>query len=223
MRRLLGALGPLLLFGSAVIGQTLNSSQPLGAIPPPTAPFVAGVPSRCAWTVAVQNVPLPPPPPGGAAPVDNRIVEVDTTRVDDLRRDVITYGDNRSEERWFVGNAVFWTPPRQPVDAAKVGPLDSKDPYPSVPRGFPGVGWVGLADYDAVVRFEGTTCYHYATPSQEVWIDAQTRLPVAYRSLGGLYRFTFAAPPDGPLLPPPDYQGAMDQYRKIASHITPAP
>lgn len=191
-------------------------------IPRPTAPFVAAVPARCAWTVTVQNKTLPAPPPGAAPRPDNRVSEVRSTQVDGVRRDVVVFGDTGTNEYWFLPGVRFWTTLQHEVAATQTAAPDPLDSFPSASKGFPGVQWASLASYDQPVRFEKVVCYHYtAAGDHEAWIDVETRMPVAYKGPDATYRFTFGAAPDA-LTPPAPYQEAMEKYRQIMSRITPA-
>ncbi len=214
---------PALLTLLALLSVTLAPGEEFTNIPRPTPPFVAAVPARCAWTIAVQNKTLPAPAPGAVPRPDNRVSEVRSTQVDGVRRDIVVLGDTGTSEYWYLPGVRFWTTLQHDVDAAPTATQDPLDPFPSSPRGFPGVQWVNLASYDQPVRFQKIICYHYtAAGDHEAWIDVETRMPVAYKGPDASYQYTFAAPPDGALTPPAPYQAAMDKYRQIMSHITPA-
>jgi hypothetical protein len=176
-------------------------------VPPPTPPLVAPVPKDADWIVTVQYSSSPSAAaPDLAGRVDRRISEVHSTKTDKFKRDIITYMNGTTEERWFIGSMYLWTPPHGDVSVYDLSntPTNPLDTSPSVSSGFPGVGWIGLNHYDHVEIFDNASCYHYQDASSgiEAWINARTKLPLGYKSADAIYHFKFNPPPESLTLPP---------------------
>lgn len=139
-----------------------------------------------------------------------------------MKRDIIKSMDGTSKEHWFIESLLLWPNLQGEVSvsdmagAGEARPAD--DDSPSVPSGFPGVGWINLNGFKDVVIFEKQPCYHYAAGNMEAWINMKTQLPVAYKSAGALYKFIFNDQPANPLVLPPAYQKAWDVTQKVMSN-----
>lgn len=212
-----------LLCLSALLASGWVLAQDLKDLPPPSAPFVAPVPENADWVVTLQRPKVPPKAdgsPAAPAPADRRIIEVQTTKTGKFRRDRITSADGVTEERWFVDMLLLWPTTGGEVAATDLSgiPFDAEDPNPSVPRGFPGVGWPRIEFYDKPVLFEKRPSYHYVHEATEAWIDAETRLPLAYKSANATFQFRFNPPPTAPLTPPDAYQKTLAICEKAAAY-----
>jgi hypothetical protein len=186
--------------------------------PAPKPPFVAPVPENAEWTINVEYPKEPKPSPDAPKRNDWRYVEVKTTKVGKVKRDLITSRDGVKQEHWFVDSMLFRTDSLGEVSVSDLRAAEAADPdeeIPSVPSGFPGVGWLKLDNYVDIVTFEKRPSYHFLKGEAEAWVDAETKLPVAYRRGNVLYRFTFGPRPTGPLVMPPAYQTALDTIRRM--------
>ena len=193
-------------------------AQAADEIPPPKPPFVKAVPENAQWTVTADFKAEPKPSPDAPKHHDWRCAEVQTTKVGKVKRDLITTRDGLKQEHWFVDGMLYWTNAQGEVSVTDMRAAEASDPEedsPSIPSGFPGVGWLKLENYAGVEVFEKQRCYHFAKDGAEAWIDVETKLPVGYRRGKVLYRFTFAEVPSGPLAMPPAYQTALDTMRRM--------
>lgn len=193
-------------------------AQDAANYPPPKPPLVAAVPENAEWTITVEYPKEAKLAPDAPKHHDWRPVEVRTTKVGKTKRDLITTRDGVKQENWYVDAMIFWTNGQGEVSVTDLRAAEGSDPMedsPSVPTGFPGVGWLKLDNYVDVVMFEKRPCYHYVRDEAEAWIDAETKLPVAYRRGKILYRFSFNPSPVGPLVMPPAYQTALETVRKM--------
>lgn len=197
---------------------TTSPAQDLANIPPPKPPLVTPVPENAEWTVAVEYPKDPKPLPEAPKRSDWRPVEVQSTKVGKIKRDLITTRDGLKRENWFVDAMLFWRNPQGEVSVSDMRSAEAGDPMedsPSVPVGFPGVGWLKLDNYVDVVMFEKRPCYHYVKDEAEAWIDVATRLPAGYKRGKIIYRFSFGPTPSGPLVMPAEYQTALDTVRRM--------
>ena len=207
----------VLLVAATCVSLTGTRALDLKDIPPPTPPFVVPVPENADWIVTVQYPPEPPPPPDAPPHHDWRFVEVHSTKTGKIKRDLTLSREGIKSELWFMDSALLWTTPQGNVAVSTMAGAPAPDPEhinvnPSVPSGFPGVGWLRPEYYDKVVLFEKRPCYHYAKGDTEAWIDVETLFPMAYKNRNDLYKFKFNAPPTEPLTMPPAYQKVWDSY-----------
>ncbi|MEO7933409.1 MAG: hypothetical protein ABIT76_09655 [Chthoniobacterales bacterium] len=196
------------------------AAQSLEEIPPPAPPLVAPVPQKADWTVTVQLPPLLPPKDGTTTRQDKRITKVHSNRTGKLRRDRVSAADGTTVENWYADTLLLWPSNDGEVAASDLSgiPLDTEDPSPSVPRGFPGTGWIKLEYYDKVVLVEKRPYYHYVHGNTEAWIDVETKLPLAYKFSNTPYRYTFNEPPVEPLILPLPYQKTLDICEKDSAY-----
>jgi hypothetical protein len=212
------ALFPILTCLGMLSGSAEAFAQNVQDIPPPKPPLVTAVPDKAEWTIKVEFPDAPKLPPDAPKPRDWRYVEVQTTKVGAVKRDLITTREGLKQERWFVDSMLFWTDPKGEVSVSDMRAAEAADPdedSPSVPSGFPGVGWLKLENYKDVVVFEKRLSYHYAKDEADAWIDVETKLPLAYKRGKILYRYSFAPSPSASLVMPPAYQTALDTVRRM--------
>ena len=206
---------------AALAAATVTQAQDAKNGPLPSPPLVAPVPEYADWTVTIKYPPDPPQPPHAPKRHDWRFVEVHSTKVGKLRRDLVTSRDGIKSEKWFVESMLLWTTPEGKVSVSESSGApapDSADPNPSVVNGFPGVAWIGIEYYAGVVLFNEEQCFHYVhyvNGDTEAWINVESKLPVAYKNAGILYQFKFNPPPVEPLTLPPAYQKALDALNQM--------
>ena len=215
-----------ILFGSI----RAPAQQDAAEIPPPKPPFVAPVPANADWTVTLQYLAAPP---AAGGKTDGRMTEVHSTKVGNIKRDRISYTGKPPEEHWFANTLSLQTDAKGEVSVQDLGSMpasDNGDPNPSVAVGYPGVKWLAANCYDKVVTLEKHQYYHFVREKLEAWIDVETHLPLAYRTDNMVFRFKFNAPPDAPLVMPPEYQkayefcqGAIDRRKKVATELSRRP
>ncbi|CAN5342639.1 hypothetical protein BH09VER1_BH09VER1_27650 [soil metagenome] len=185
-------------------------------IPPPKPPFIASAPDPGDWTLLIKESSATQPGQGGSSKSGYGIVEVHSTQVGKVKRDIITYAGGAKQERWFAENVLLWKGPDGDViagDMRDAGPGTGGGSIPSVPTGFPGLAWLSVSNYDKVVPLGKRSCYHFSQESKDAWIDVETKLPVASK-FGDLYfAYTFNSPPSEALKFPAEYQKTWDQYQ----------
>ena len=213
------------LFILAITAAGISSSraQNLADIPPPKPPLVAKVPDSANWTITPKSTAAtsaPKPTPQGASRfAGGRIVEVRSTKSGKLRRDVIVYSDGITTTHWLVDQLLLWTTPQGQVSASDLSaaePMDPENPEPAAAGGFPGTRWLQISYYDKVIAVEKHPCYHYVHGDSEAWIDAETNLPVAYKSKNIVYSYKFGDPPAEPLILPPEFQKIYDKVQQLS-------
>lgn len=206
----------LIVLGTLVAAFLTTFVKAEESVPPPKPPLLAPAPDPGDWTLLIKN-PAEPAPESGAAPkADFRIVEVRSTVKDKLKRDVITYGTGKSDERWFLGDFLLWKGTNGEViahDMRDTGPGSVGGGFPSVATGFPSLEWLSMLNYDKVVTLDKRPCYHFVSKTMEAWIDVNTKLPVAAKYGDFLYQYTFNPAPSAPLVMPPEFQATWDLYQ----------
>ena len=198
-----------------------SGAQDAKDVPPPVPPLVAPVAENMDWIVTAKYPQKPAAVPATSPRADWRIAEVHSTKTGKLKRDLIKLMDGTTKENWFIDSLVLWKTNQGEVSVSDMsGAPERADDgdSPSIPSGFPGVGWVKMENYTGVVSFEKQLCYHYAGGSMEAWIGVQSHLPVAYKSTNGLFQFKFNDAPTGMLELPPDYKNAWDISQKLLGH-----
>jgi len=198
--------------------------------PPPAAPFVAPVPDPAQWSIEITPANADPTAEptsdegGDGAKKPHRVVQIDSSRAGDLKRDLLTYADGSTAELWYADGMLL-----QPSLSGSVMVVDPTAQTPNAPRnvdrlgdpaiasGFPSLAWLKLDTFDQVLTFQKQSCYHYATGhGLEAWISVKTGLPVACQRDGLLYVYTFSDASGLSLALPPSYQAARDTYSQIA-------
>lgn len=177
----------------------------------PQPPFLAPLPDDAAWTVTADlGVSREPVDPSNW---QERIVE--TTRSGTLMRQNVTYANGETTQRWLDGTLMLWKPSGSGVAVSDISLSEEEN---SVVRNwlFPGVHWVGAHTYHDTLDFDKIPCHHHISGTREAWIDAHTKLPVAFREDGILYRFIFHSAPVSRLTLPGEFQAARDRAEKIA-------
>lgn len=185
-------------------------------VPPPKPPLLASTPDPGDWTLVIKNPGLPAPESGVAPKPDLRIVEVHSTQRDKLKRDILTYANGTSEERWFVAGLLLWKSASGEVvahDMTDSGPGSVGTSIPSVPSGFVGLDWLSLSNYKGAVTWEKRNCYHFSAKGMDAWIDVETKFPVALKVGDYVFQYTFNAPPAAPLNFPTEFQATWDLYQ----------
>jgi hypothetical protein len=197
----------------------------LGAIPPPSAPYVAVPPDFAEWSVSVtpqaKSKPaetsspeavksVPASGPGG-------VTAIKSTKTGKIKRDVLEYKGRPSQEYWFAGDYIVTLRSNRKdyaiVDASIMNPgPEIKGIYRELGKrvlspGFPGCDWIDKKHYQGVVLFEKTRpSYYYALKgaapdtgeqivAAEAWIDVETKLPLRYSSEGIDFTYRFGERP----------------------------
>ncbi len=187
-------------------------AQEAATLSAPTPPLIAE-PRTADWLVTVQYAVAP-------KPEDFRILEVRSTLAGKIKHDRITLSNHKVRDQWYSGSVLLWmtNTGRVVADDLSGSPV-SDEMSPAVPGGFPGVAWVKIAAYTGAAHFENHLCHHYATAGREAWIDASTKLPVAYRGADGtLYRYQFNPTPAEALTLPPAFQKVAETLGRESEH-----
>jgi len=192
---------------------TVGSLAAQEEIPPPRAPFVAPIPGFADWSIRA----VPPAAQGqdkGPSLINERTpVVTQTTRTQSIRHRVVTYGDGSKLETWQSGTAMMSDLDASQVAVADMTQVQSFDL--ATQDIFQETAWVNIQNYQGIAILDKAKYYHYASGDQEAWIDIATKLPVAYKKDGLLYRFQFNTPPTALLVLPERYQEAMAKYIRM--------
>lgn len=191
-------------------------AQDVKDVPPPAAPYLATVPKSLDWTL-ILKYPSVPQSADGAKP---RMAEVRTTKVNSLKRDLVRYTNGAVKEMWYYDTLLFWKDAQGAVSVSEMNPDAAQsldDTSPVIASGFPGVRWVNPTFYKGVVLFEKVPSYYYANGTVEAWIDAKSKLPLAYKSGEVLYQYKFDANPSTSLTMPPEYKESWEKMQSISN------
>ena len=194
-------------------------------------------PETGAWTVDIVPWPQGKPPPAAAAtppPVPGfQARRIDITKVNGVSRNVITWADGKTTERWGYD---------------KYGIIVSTETYNKEPTFLSGediqlgsqysvgfdaasLSWIKESLLKDTVLYQGKKCFHYVGTvtveqtkygggdnkyrvdipfTSEAWIDKDSLIPVAAYDGMKLGVFTFHDAPNSPLNPPEKVKRAMD-------------
>lgn len=221
---------------------------PLSDFPPPRPPLVAPPAEQARWTISLQQV--PPAEKGGEALPPRKssgVQTIQSVKTGPIKQDLIVYESGGKSEIWYFQNHVLsansTNPSRVIVQnlSALNDPMDSQGIFrelghPVRSAGYPGFDWVDLRHYQGLTYFNKTLpTYHYALRGKdpetgaaivaaEAWIHAGTGAPVAYRTGGNVYVYTFGDPPAETLTLPPNFaaaqtrlQRSLDRQRRLES------
>ena len=213
-----------LILCALYLGPLLANSQNNSPTPfiseTPSPPWVAAPPDKAQWKITLRHPKTEVDTEGNPAiKAQRQLQEIRAVKVGKVKRDILAYSDGFKEENWYVDK--FLLMPVQPGSSEIMicsnegsGSQETFDPINSV--GFAGVGWIKGADFHSTEPFLNVKCDHYVRDLQ-AWIDAKTKLPVAYQYRGTLYVYTFEPPPVSLSLPPA-YQRVYDAYQKKDQH-----
>ena len=213
-------------------GLTSSSASAQSANPAPDAsphvpspPWVATPPDSAQWRITVKPAkddasPTPKPDPKNSRQLKQVLCE----KQGSVKRDIRIYSDGSTEEYWYTDGLELR--PAMPgsthimISSASSGPNTDfekmVDPVSS--PGFAGVGWIKAADYRDTIQYMGVKCDHFARDKEgwEAWIDADTKLPVAFKAEDALYVYSFEQPTAFAM--PSAYQHVYDNYHKQILH-----
>lgn len=176
---------------------------------PPAPPLVGRAPDSASWTITVnQKVPLPPKSSDPkTAEYQDMLAKVNPRL---LKETVEKAGGNLHQETYWESGAkdIFWFyqgyvifqtrmyPPDQVVIMAgtnKNAPLKPNDDFPEL-------DWITPKVFAGTTTHDGVKCYLYTKNdpklgSTSVWIDFDSRLPIAVESPATLNTYTFSSGP----------------------------
>lgn len=187
----------------------------------PTAPYVNTPGKLARWQVQFRSLNANPEPESAQqeqTQLSPEVKEVLFSRTGDLTRVQTRWSNGGVTESWLAQGYAMELPPGYPLilvtpPGVSRGRLMNSDGY------YPGLDWLDLKYFRAVIQVDGKPCFHYHHPDLELdaWIDVQTNLPVAAQDRDYRYRYTFLAPPEpGQTLPEP-FQAALRDYKQAAA------
>ncbi len=114
--------------------------------------------------------------------------EMESKQFENLRWDKMTYTSGLSTETWRAGNYRLTSRSTSPgavsiLSASQTGYKDSID--------FQELEWVSKETYQGEQTLQDKPCYVYKQADQTVWIDKQTKLPLAYESSSLQINYTY--------------------------------
>lgn len=201
---------------------------------PPKPPLIERLPSSAQWLIKHPAGEAKPDSAASAAQSNARVIStIQVTKTDALRRELISWVNGATSERWFTGPYLIETEPNQSdiyitfnnpnADIAvqqKFGNFSATD--------FPEVDWVSPATYSGIATFRGRTCYLFKrevkfrlspdspimTSAQQAWIDGPTRRPIAFDNGSYIRTYHFDGATPTTLSIPPAFVAKLEKYQK---------
>lgn len=195
-------LARLLLLANCLI--VAHAAQP----PTPQPPYVAPVPKNAHWTISFQY--------GEATKkqgaVRRELFTLETLKTGDNRRMILVYSDGTSAQYDRIGDYLF----KQTNRGARLLTLTPDDPpFPYYTDGFLFAEKVDLSTFKDVVHYKGTECFHYVTPTGELWIATETLLPVAARAGEVSVHYQFLPAPSEPFAVSAEEQEILLRQQRV--------
>jgi hypothetical protein len=184
-----------------ILGISLGMAQePLR----PKAPYVAPVPKNAHWLVTMKY-------PHAAA---ERPTSIDIAKTEDIKRLTISYSTEKPKEIYAV-RGYYLTETAQGPELMNVDRSDLL--YPFLSDEFVFIGRLKAEQFKEVVKINGVTCFHFQNEISEVWIAADSMLPVAARKDGMMAYYQFFPPTEAPVILPPAESAFLQRHENACN------
>jgi len=220
-----------LVFISVVEGRTV--AQDLK----PEPPFIKNATENASWNIEFRPAEAQPsqkstlqPASQLTASFERELHEIQVDKVGPNRREVYLWSDGEPLERWYYGGLVLIEAPgTRKIMCINQTRMDKfqESVFPKYQSDdFPEFFWVNKSSYKAVEKKSGRICFRYErnggtldgsrqNATDIIWIDADTRLPVALQTATEVRTYIFK----NARLPsiPSRFLGSYDKYKKAFS------
>lgn len=176
------------------------------------------------WTVTSKKIHSDADAAGSVNP--KQIARIDVVRKGKLRRDSIVWNDGGRTEYWWSLDPLVVV-----FDGGRDGSIRAMKPGLMGDRRFDEslFSWASAGTYVGQKNLLGKTCLFYETKVEtidgepeprQIWLEKETRLPVAWSDGIYLMVFSFAPMPStiGPLVVPQKYLAELQRY---AAYVAP--
>lgn len=244
----------ILCSGTAVAQSAASSGTPEAPLKPvlPSGPLLQSVAAFAEWTITFsypeeRQKPAPGEPAPAAAYLNKRIRTIDTTKTQEIVREVITSVDGSKISEWTLGNTQFRKSADSPLWLQ--GQLDSTTgsaaPGGTLPAsGFRDMDWISKDAYMGTIKYGDKNCLVFSPGAplnlellkgaeqmkkldelgRVALIDATTRFPVEVRMDGVIRYYQFGDAPDMRLTLPPDLLAQIKNGNEARARLLqPAP
>jgi hypothetical protein len=202
---------------------------------PPRTPLLGLLPDSAAWTVRFKGADGrsddAAKPGDPLSPKARALRAIEIKKSGNLRVEESIWSDGTSTEKWYSGNFMLITMPGQSdvyiFRKDTNGDAALKGQFPNFAQtDFPEVGWVSLETFRRVAVFQGRPCYLFdreielwdgptkQSKKQQVWIDGESQLPLAFDNGGVLQTYLFDKAASTALSLPPKFQEELARYRE---------
>ena len=189
--------------------------------PEPTAPYVRNAPPVSVWKVLFTKRKAAPPEAAAQYPGSMDLKEMDVTKANTTRHEVIIYNAGQITNRWFIAEKVIYTNEGNPtIFVFDTLDENSKLMFPNYTASdFPELQWISRASYAGLQKVGNEVCYYYSEPdgTRQAWIAQATGLPVAYTDGGTAQSYSFKETDIHQLELPAPFQKALNDFRDARS------
>lgn len=201
-------LRTLLTGAAALILPGFSFGQSPDAAPErPTPPLVAAPAEYAHWRITAA----PAKHPASATPLapKTELQEIEVRKGPSTACMIQRWSNGKSSEAWIAEGYHLSRYPALPdiyVTALALRPAGLNDGMADFHAVFPGFVWLDEKFFAGTEKKEGRTCHHYVDGenAREAWIDAESRLPVAFRRENTIFVYSFLPrPSQPPTLPDP--------------------
>ncbi|HSI86161.1 MAG: hypothetical protein ACAI35_10395 [Candidatus Methylacidiphilales bacterium] len=158
--------------------------------------------------------------PAEAAPSGPpRLLEIEVQKTPAVARMTQRWSNGKVSESWIADGYLLTTYPALPdiyVTSLSLRAVGSDDGISDFHSMYPGFGWVEPRFFTAVVTLNGRKCNHFANKEadREAWVDAETRLPVAYTKGKTKFSYEFLPAPQQDPTMPAAFRTELQIYKK---------
>lgn len=178
--------------------------------PIPDGPLVKSLPERLHMRLEFR----PQEPSDSSARRQAQTIEID--KIGSLQRITVEHSDAKREEFWLVDGFLYHR--EEKSEAILRVPSDS-GAFPSyfqvAAKTFYGAEIVSPQNYRGEEKMENRGCFVYEAGSTRIWVDKETRYPLAVKSTDGFCVFQFGPPP-GLLTPPAEFVKYAEERKAAA-------
>jgi hypothetical protein len=184
-----------------ILGVSLGRAQePLR----PKPPYMASVPNSAHWVVTMKS-------PHGES---EQPITIDIVKTRDIKRLTISYNTGKTKVIYAVRGCHLTETAKGPelIDIDQNNVL-----YPFLSDEFAFIGQLRADQFKDVVKINGADCFHFQKGASEVWVAADSKLPVAAREGGAMAYFQFFPPSEAPVTLPPAESAFLQQHENACN------
>lgn len=188
----------------------------------PEGPLLKAAPAFARWTVTFnysEDQVKMDPTIGGLKYLNERPRKITTTKTNEIVHEEVTEVNGVTGEKWFVGVTQYAKRPGgdqwfQNEPDSTAGGESSSDYTPLPASGFRDLDWISKNAFAAILPFRGRECLVFVGDGEPdiplesanivVYVDKETRLPLALKRGGEVRTYEFSTPPSAKLELPSD-------------------
>jgi hypothetical protein len=209
------------LFASAALLVLLGSpaaAQPSsGSLEKPAPPLVAAPAEYAHWKITAS--PLKTEAPPAPDPKKPELQEIEIRKGPATACMTQRWTNGKLSEAWIAEGYHLAKYPALPdiyVTSLVLRPAGLNDGMADFHAVFPGFVWLEEKFFAGTEKKDGRLCHHYVDGenAREAWVDAESRLPVAFRRDNTLFTYVSLPRPSQPPALPDQFQRELARHKK---------